>query len=699
MKINFFVLLLCSWFLSIGTTSAQTVVDFKFRIWKNSVTPGNYLGEYTGYTDGTSEYDVSDPLSGQICPGDQLIIKNLTAKDGLQLSFNGGSEKATLALSCTIGYSQPISLLADVCTSGCHAIPLHFPNWNWGADLTLTIPPYDCASTNLVISTGIIGNTTPPNNCGPRWIFIPMNLAPTTSIPNQAICPGDVVSLSLDPDFTYNWHTSNPDGTSPSSTQSYTVDITHIASGCTQTKTFTIQVSNPDADPFSNLTLCYNESLLFTENDFDNLFVGNTTPLKLIFNGTVVFEEGGSNADHIIDAMTYGAGVINVEYVYYNSTTGLTCTKNYTITIHPEIIIDMEDSYGFCDGNFDPICVLPPLTAQIGVTYQWTKAGELGILSTSSCFTPTEYGSYCVTATDAFGCKRTHCFTVYETGVGIPSPKSISFCSLTDNPPAYIGWPSDPFGAVAYGFSWTYTDLDGTTVTIPNTGVLYQVPYLGPGTYTAVVVTPGCSETFTITVVDELQIFNNHSFANFTFTPLMAGQVSCQPLISLLGGVDSWTVTDQFGTTIPTIPYLGGIRFNYTLGIEYQVTLRREVAQDCKVYINQFNWLDAPNRHTKGNTSKRLNDLSNNNVNGISESTTIQAFPNPTTGMVNIRLSDIGTTTSSIQVINAVGKIVVQKEITGQSTIELDLKKEASGVYMVRVIYGDQELTTKIIKD
>lgn len=714
MKINFFVLLLCSWFLSIGNAYAGESFDFRFKIWKNSVSPANYLGEYTGHADDAGNYAISTPMPHQLCPGDQLIIRNYTSREGLAHSFDGGSDplsrKATIGLSCATGHGHPVSILADICPGGgCHDLypnpdPVSFSSWNWGADISITIPPYACSSTNLLIGTTIMGSPTPPFGCGPRWFYIPINLAPTTSIPSQSICPGDVVNLSLDPDFTYNWSPSNPDGTSPTSTQTYTVDVTHTATGCTQTKNVLITVNNPDIDPFAdNETLCFDDAgFTLTEDWFWGLSGSSTYPMKLVVNGVLIADEDPSpdimNFPLTINGDNYGAGTVTVEYTYHNFQEGITCTKTYNITIHPEIIIDMNNIYGFCDGNFEPICVLPPLTAQIGVSYQWTKVGELIVYGTGPCFTPTSYGNYCVTATDAFGCKKTHCFEVVESGIGIPYPKSISFCSLTDAPPTYIGWPTDPFGPVPYSFSWTYTDESGTTVSVSPPTVLYQVPYMGPGVYTATATSMGCSETFEIHVIDQLEVFTNHSYANFSTAPLFAGQATCQPFISLAGGVDFWTVVDQFGNSIPTTPHLGGIRFPYTPGVLYQITLRREVARDCKVYINRFSWMDDPSRNrNRNNSSSKISNTSNNT--GLNSSINVTAYPNPTTGQITIQLQNATQPSSFIQVSNTLGQVVLQKEVKEASTIQLDLSKETTGIYMVRVLNGDQEQTIKITKD
>lgn len=695
MKSNFFMLFCCIWLLSVGSSFGQApIVNFNVQIWKN----GTNLGIFAGSTDSDNEYTITANSLGTVCPGDELIIKNNIVRNGSAHDFTGtgAHRNATIGLSNSTGYNVPLSPFADVCTGICNPGDVeHFSSWNHGSTITVTVPASNYSNPYLVISTSIPGNRTYPVDCGPeRWMHIPMNLAPTTSIADQNICPGDVINLPLDADFSYsNWLPFNPDGVSLSSTQTFTVDITHTATGCTQNEEFKINVSNPDVDPFAtNESLCFADAgFNLTEDWFDNLFGANTMPLKILISGVLIADEENNimNFPHVISSATYGTGTVTVQYTYYNFNTSLTCTKNYTITIHPEILTDIEDSYAVCDENFTSICALTG-TIQIGVTYKWQKSGEFGVLATTPCFTPTEYGDYCLTLKDAFGCKLKKCFTVYDPGVGIQGLHDITYCSLTGRGPNKIGWYTDPFGGTPASFNWTYTDENGTSVSILNTAPYYNVPNLGDGTYTVVVSSGGCTETFTITVTDLLEIYNNHSNAAFSFNPLGGNMVACLPTIAMGSVTENWTVTDEFGNSIPTTTHGTGIRFNYFTGVQYTVQFERISYNRCQIFRNEFTWLDASNRNRRHNISDNLTEPTT--------STEVQTFPNPTTGLVNIKLNNPSVEQTSIQVVNTLGAIVLEKEVKNSSTIELDLSNQTSGIYMIKVINGSNEFNEKVIK-
>lgn len=72
-------------------------------------------------------------------------------------------------------------------------------------------------------------------------------------------------------------------------------------------------------------------------------------------------------------------------------------------------------------------------------------------------------------------------------------------------------------------------------------------------------------------------------------------------------------------------------------------------------------------------------------------------YPNPTSGIVNITLDDIKTP-STIQVFNNLGQVIIEKEVKGQVTTEIDLAKYTNGIYMIQIITGDEKRIEKVVK-
>lgn len=688
-----------------GNVSAQTTINFSFQISKNSVNLGTFTAT-ASTNNGPPYYTTTNPMLPQLCPGDVLVIKQNCYKSQnngsfQQLDFNSTSW-ATIGLTSSTQLGAGATPLATVSANTVVTGAQNFTSWAWGSTLTITIPSAPTHDDYLVISNNIFGNSV----CGIA-AFIPINVAPTTFVDDQTICPGDIVTIPTVSGFTYsNWSSNgspnNPNINTPTTTTDYTVDITHTT-GCTYTDAFTIRVNHPDVGLSLPHSLCYDRSIQFTENDFYHLTSsGNTYPISLTANGVILFDHFANdpflNLPYLIDGSTLGSGPIDFVYTYEKN--GVTCSITHTLVIQAEIVLNLQSTYPFCSGNFQPIFATSNgIVGQPGITYNWTQSGVPFSVGAGPYFTPSSYGTYFVTASDEFGCSVRRSFTVYDPGVGIKHPANITFCSVNEPEPNYVGWSSDPFGPIQYSFSWSYTDLNGTTAAIANTGVQYQVPYQGPGTYTAVVNANGCTETINIVVTDLFQVFNNHSNAYFTFTPLGGNEVSCQPTTSMPGTIPLWTVVNQStNTQVPatTIPG-GGIKFSYVTGVQYTVKFRRLNVRRCQEHNNEFTWVDNSGKNSGRN--RRNNMSTDNNTKLDVVNTSVNTFPNPTTGLVNIQLTDVETATTQIQVFNALGQVILSKEVQEQNNIELDLSKETSGLYLIQIVNGNAKFSEKIIKE
>jgi len=190
--------LICSYFLAVGSLFAQTNVTFKFKVWKNSVSAANYLGEHTASTNGTNFYArTPTDITSLLEPGDELVIQNLCSLNGSQLSFNGTTKKATIGFTSKTGCSRvgppadpnPLKHIADVCqgVSGCTTAPQSFNSWNWGSYITITLPSHSSTNTFLMFSYGIMGTPINSCGCGGRYSFTKINLAPGASTGNDPV--------------------------------------------------------------------------------------------------------------------------------------------------------------------------------------------------------------------------------------------------------------------------------------------------------------------------------------------------------------------------------------------------------------------------------------------------------------------------------------------------------------------------------
>ncbi|MDP2336086.1 MAG: T9SS type A sorting domain-containing protein [Bacteroidota bacterium] len=74
-----------------------------------------------------------------------------------------------------------------------------------------------------------------------------------------------------------------------------------------------------------------------------------------------------------------------------------------------------------------------------------------------------------------------------------------------------------------------------------------------------------------------------------------------------------------------------------------------------------------------------------------------KVFPNPTTGIVNLEFTQSTGNKTDISVSSMVGVEIFRKEITDAAKFQIDLSNQASGIYMLKVISGNQQYISKIV--
>ena len=76
----------------------------------------------------------------------------------------------------------------------------------------------------------------------------------------------------------------------------------------------------------------------------------------------------------------------------------------------------------------------------------------------------------------------------------------------------------------------------------------------------------------------------------------------------------------------------------------------------------------------------------------------IRIYPNPTKGVLKVEIPDIGDIQPTLVIYNLQGKQLVHKTVSNQiSTI--NLSDQPAGMYIMKIVYGQESLDWKIIKD
>ena len=451
------ILLVIAVFSMININAQSQSFDFNFTIKKNNVIIGTYIGSANSQIN----WSQSSNSIPDLCPGDELTITNNCVNAGSPHNFNGADQmagngsiiiqtplgKAGIGLatygSCNSGpYGGPVNyatplLEVNSSPSPQSLAPDNVPNWNYGSDVTITIP-----SSNrefLVISAWVLGNTTPDCLCGGRTFYIPIdNIGETPeTINDHSICPNASVDLGLNPSYVYsNWNPSNPELISPSTTTNYTVDVL-TTSNCAGSliDNFTVTVNEPLNELLNTDFLCSND-LPFTFSPYPN---GTGEAYAIWVDGGLVYDynygllnpspgvtvDPGTEEISIVASGTYN---ITFQYMVDNDPNNL-CEKEYVLIVERSPLVNLGEDIILCSNTPMPTLSAGSNNAQF--TYQWFREVSIGQWAApiwlvlpvgSSTYTVPGPGKYMVTVTSPGGCENSDIINVTMSPSANPDP-------------------------------------------------------------------------------------------------------------------------------------------------------------------------------------------------------------------------------------------------------------------------------------
>ena len=83
-------------------------------------------------------------------------------------------------------------------------------------------------------------------------------------------------------------------------------------------------------------------------------------------------------------------------------------------------------------------------------------------------------------------------------------------------------------------------------------------------------------------------------------------------------------------------------------------------------------------------------------VNYSATATTVLAYPNPCTDILSVEINQ--DETSSVSIVDQVGKVLINQSSFESGTLSLDLGSLPTGIYFLEVTINNQKTTSKIIK-
>jgi hypothetical protein len=386
-----------------------------------------------------------------------------------------------------------------------------------------------------------------------------------------------------------------------------------------------------------------------TVNDVCNTGVGSATidvpnPANFcyLWDNTV-------NNTNTIDSLEAGPHVVTI----YDSNG---CSNSFPFTVGGDLGITSAQS----SSTLSCSCLATDGTATVAiepapVSYSWNTNPP----QTTATATGLAAGVYVCTVVSSTGCSIP--YTVNVTPLNGSTPNATATSALCTGTASGTATAAPTGGTSPYTYSWNTTPVQ-TTATATN---------LLPGDYIVTVTdAEGCSSTQTVSVGNASAITLGSSTVtgnNSTSNPDGSATVVVE---GGAGGFSySWNTTPPQTTNTAT---------NLAFG-PYTVTVTD--ANNCTANFT----VTVPNF-----TALKENVASNS----------VSVYPNPTNGIITVKIDNLQLNNATIKVINLNGQTVYANTLRtfANGTSSIDLSNQANGVYFVQIVSEKQVITKRIIK-
>lgn len=705
---------------STGATTASINVN----------TAGNYsvtASTSNGCSGSTSVTVIQNQADNVTISGNTVICSGigttLTASSGADYLWSTGETTQSITANnpgeysvtvtngngCSNSATQTVSLMEQTTISGNNHICS-------GQSTTLSANGSGSYAWSNGANTSFITVNTPgnysvtvtlPNGCASSaTVDVTTGTTPTpTILGNTTFCQSESTTLTANGGSSYVWSNGSTNNTIiVSQSGVYTVTATN-AEGCSNTANVTVMVNPlPNVSISGNNSFCQGDDVMLTATGANTYLWGNaSTNASIIVSSAGNYTVTGTDTNGCSNTATKTVAVnptYNValthsmcegeSYNFYgqNITTAGTYTHTLqtvngcdsvltlTLTVKPLPTATITGNTTLCEGE------ITTLTANGGISYAWSNA------ATTNSINVGQSGVYTVTGTNAEGCSNTADVTVTVN----PLPT----ITIGGNTTVCAGSSTTLIASGANSYSWSTGD-NTASVNVNAFGV-----YTVTGTSSE-----GCSNTTSVTVlVSQLPVITITGE-----TDICTGESTT---LTANGGEtylwnDGTTANSLTVSTAGTYQVIGynaaGCNAMASATVNVWQPATSEFSVECPDSCYTWNGQDYCTSGTYTQTLQTVHGCDSvvtmhltitvgvNDYDGFD----FKVYPNPTTGVVNVQITNPNSPVTEFHVYDAYGKLI---RVVDVQTAQIDLSHYASGVYFIKAVSdGNVVAVRKVVKN
>ncbi len=384
-------------------------------------------------------------------------------------------------------------------------------------------------------------------------------------------------------------------------------------------------------------------------------------------------------------------------------------TTSTTIVANKPNVTAVSSNSAVCSGSS------ATLTAGGATNYTWTAGGT----TSTEVVTPSSISVYTVTG-ETSGCTKTA-----TVSVGVIANPTVT--AMSSNTSICSGASATLTAGGATNYTWTAGGTASTEVVTPSSLSVYTVTGETSGCTKTATVSVGVIANPTVTAVASSASVCAGSSATLTaggatnYTWTAGGNTSTEVVTPSSASI--YTVTGETNGCMDIAAVSVGVNQTPVVSAAASQTLLCDDGSTGSSILTasstatSFMWSNGANTMTTsvtpttstvymvtatelGCSANAFVTVTVSNCNGIKElvANGISIYPNPTNGVVTISISSELAGSASVEVYDAIGKLVI-KDTLSDDTNTINLSKLQDGMYMFKIINNDKAIKVgKVVK-